>query len=143
MTSYMYTVPTHYISQARIQIDSCRLARTVFNSSANCMGHVLKEYWAKGPNLLNNFLGVLIRFRKSRVALIGNIKTMYHTVKTSKLDQHTHRFLWRDMDNTREPDTYIIQRVSFGDKPSGTIATIALRKMAEMMRKVNIQKQQT
>ena len=38
------------------------------------------------------------------------------------------------MDSTREPDTYIIQRVSFGDKPSGTIATIALRKTAEMMR---------
>ena len=59
---------------------------------------------------------------------------MYHTLKTSELDQHTHRFLWRDMDSTREPDTYIIQRVSFGDKPSGTIATIALKKTAEMTR---------
>ena len=58
---------------------------------------------------------------------------MYHTVKTSKLDQHTHRFLWRNMDSTREPDTYII-RVSFGDKPSGTIATIALRKTSEITR---------
>ena len=36
------------------------------------------------------------------------------------------------MDATREPDTYVIQRVSFGDKPSGTIATVALRKTAEM-----------
>ena len=27
---------------------------------------------------------------------------------------------------------YVIQRVSFGDKPSGTIATVALRKTAEM-----------
>ena len=59
---------------------------------------------------------------------------MYYTVKTSELDQHTHRFLWRDMESTREPDTYITQRVSFGDKPSGTIATIALRKTAEMTR---------
>ena len=59
---------------------------------------------------------------------------MYHTVKTSELDQHTHRFLWRDMDSTREPDTYVIQRVSFGDKPSGTITTIVLRKTAEMVR---------
>ena len=31
-----------------------------------------------------------------------------------------------------EPDTYVIQRLSFGDKPSGTIATLALRKTAEM-----------
>ena len=36
------------------------------------------------------------------------------------------------MDVTREPDTYVIQRVSFGDKPSGTIATVALQKTAEM-----------
>ena len=34
----------------------------------------------------------------------------------------------------RENQTHIIQRVSFGDKPSGTIATIALRKTAEMIR---------
>ena len=57
---------------------------------------------------------------------------MYHTVGTCVIEQHTHRFLWRDMDVTREPDTYDIQRVSFGDKPSGTIATVALRTTAEM-----------
>ena len=36
------------------------------------------------------------------------------------------------MDARKEPDTYVIQRVSFGDIPSGTIATVALRKTAEM-----------
>ena len=38
------------------------------------------------------------------------------------------------MDKRKEPDTYVIQRVSFGDRPSGTIATVALRKTAEMSR---------
>ena len=57
---------------------------------------------------------------------------MYQTVKTTVLDQHIHRFLWRDMVTDRAPDTYVIQRVSFGDKPSVTIATMALRKRAEM-----------
>ncbi|KAL9967197.1 hypothetical protein ACROYT_G025375 [Oculina patagonica] len=52
--------------------------------------------------------------------------------RTGVIEQHTHRFLWRNMDVTREPDRYVIQRVSFGDKPSGTIATVALRKTAEM-----------
>ena len=59
---------------------------------------------------------------------------MYYTVTTKTIDQHTHRFLWRDMNIKRPPDTYVIQRVSFGDKPSGTIATVALRKTAEMGR---------
>ena len=57
---------------------------------------------------------------------------MYHTVATNVLDQHTHRFLWRDMETTQEPDIYVIQRVSFGNKPSGAIATVALRKTAEV-----------
>lgn len=82
--------------------------------------------------MLNSLLGILVRFRGNEVAFIGDIKKMYHTVKTTVLDQHTHRFLWRNMVTDRAPDTYVIQRVSFGDKPSATIATMALRKTAEM-----------
>ena len=85
------------------------------------MGHIWNEYWVKGPDLLNNLLGVLIRFRENKVAFIGDIKKMY-------------RFLWRDIDSTREPDTYIMLRVSFCDKRSATIATVALRKSAEISR---------
>lgn len=36
------------------------------------------------------------------------------------------------MNSNKEPDTYVIQRVSFGDKPSGAITTVTLRKTAEM-----------
>ena len=99
------------------------------------MGHVLNENWAKGPDLLNSLLGILIRFRENEIAFIGDIKKMYHTVRTGVIKQRMHRFLWRDMDTTREPDIYVIQIVSFGDKPSGTIATVALRKTAEMAKK--------
>ena len=42
-----------------------------------------------------------------------------HSVGTTQLEQHTHRFLWRDIVTRKEPDTYVIQRVSFGDRPSG------------------------
>ena len=129
-----YKGPVHYISHHEVLKPDSKSTpvRIVFNSSANYMGHVLNEYWSKGPDLLNSLLGILIRFRENAIAFIGDIKKMYHTVRTGVIEQHTHRFLWRDMDITREPDTYVIQRVSFGDKPSGTIATVALRKTAEM-----------
>ena len=84
-----------------------------------------------GPNFLNRLLGVLIWFRENEVALIGDIKEMYHSVGTTQLEQHMHQFLWREIDARKEPDTYVIQRVSSGDRPSGTIATVALRKTAE------------
>ena len=106
--------------------------RIVFNSSANYMGHTLNDYWAKGPDLLNNLLTVLVRFREDEVAMMGDIKKMYHSVKIGMVEQHTHRFLWRDMDTSREPDTYIIQTVSFGGKLAETIATVNLRKAADM-----------
>ena len=129
-----YKGPVHYISHHEVLKPDSKSTpvRIVFNSSASYMGHVLNEYWAKGPDLLNSLLGILIRFRENEIAFIGDIKKMYHTVRTGVIEQHTHRFLWRDMDVTREPDTYVIQTVSFGDKPSGTIATVALRKTAEM-----------
>ena len=36
------------------------------------------------------------------------------------------------MNTNRNPDTYVIQRVSFGDKPSGAMATVSMRKTAEL-----------
>ena len=32
---------------------------------------------------------------------------MYHTVKIDSIDQHTHRFLWRNIEIEREPDVYV------------------------------------
>ena len=57
---------------------------------------------------------------------------MYHTVKIGEIDQHTHRFLWRDMKTDVDPDVYVMTVVSFGDKCAGNIAIMALRKTAEM-----------
>ena len=129
-----YKGPIHYISHHEVLKPDSKSTpvRIVFNSSARYMNHSLNDYWAKGPHLLNDLLGILIRFRENRIALIGDIKKMYHTVKTKTIEQQTHRFLWRDMNTETQPDTYVIQRVSFGDKPSGAIATVALRKTAEM-----------
>ena len=136
-----YEGHTHYFSHHEVLRPDSKTApvRIVFNSSANYMGHGLNEYWAKGPDLLNSLLGVLVRFRENDTALMGDIKKMYHSVKTKPIEQHMHRFLWRDMDTRRETDTYIIQRVSFGDKPSGTIATVALTKTAEMSQEEYLQ----
>ena len=133
-TLFSYSGPIYYLSHHEVlkpdsESTPCRI---VFNSSSKFKGHVLNEYWAKGPDLLNNLLGVLIRFREKSIAIAGDIRKMYHSVAISELDQHTHRFLWRDMDSSRQPDVYKINCVSFGDKPAGAIASLALRKTAEM-----------
>lgn len=125
-----YRGPIHYISHHDVLKSDSKSTpvRIVFNSSASYMGEELNEYWAKGPELLNNLLGILVRFRENEIGFIGDVKKMYNTVKTRTIEQHTHRFLWRDININRESDTYVIQRVSFGDKPSGAIATVATKK---------------
>ena len=130
-----YKGPVHYIAHHAVINDKSRTTpvRIVFNSSANYKGHVLNEYWGKGPDaFINNLLGVLIRFREDYIGFVGDIKKMYNSVFISQLDQMVHRYLWRNVDITREPDTYVITAVNMGDKPSGAISTVALKQTAEM-----------
>ncbi|XP_068757373.1 uncharacterized protein [Montipora capricornis] len=89
-----YKGPIHYISHHEVLKPDSKSTpvRIVFNSSARYMGHMLNDYWTKGPHLLNDLLGVLIRFRKNNIAMIGDIKKMYHTVKIKTIEQHTHSF---------------------------------------------------
>ncbi|KAG1653429.1 Solute carrier family 35 member G1 [Nymphon striatum] len=51
---------------------------------------------------------------------------MFNSVHT----RHTNGFLWRDMNQNRKPDTYVMKRVNMGDGPS--ISTEALYKTEEL-----------
>ncbi|XP_064635217.1 uncharacterized protein LOC135492598 [Lineus longissimus] len=125
--------PVHYISHHAVlrpekKSTPCRL---VFNSVASFQGHVLNKYLRKGPDLLNNLPGVLLKFRENPVALIGDISKMYHQVLVDPVrDAHTHRFLWRNFEN-RPPDIYVKQVLTFGDISSPALANTALDMTAE------------
>ncbi|XP_068220711.1 uncharacterized protein [Palaemon carinicauda] len=131
-----YNGPIHYIHHHEVlkPESSSTPVRIVFNSSASYMGQRLKDFWAKGPDILNSLLGVLCRFRQDNIAIVGDIAKMYHTVKLSTLDEHTHRFVWRDLDDSRPPDQYVLTTVTFGDRPSGTIAMVALSHTVEQFK---------
>ena len=129
-----YKGPIHYIAHHEVLKPDSKSTpvRIVFNSSANYKGHILNDYWAKGPDMMNSLLGVLLRFRENEVALVGDIRKMYHSIFTTLKDQHCHRFLWRGMRTNEDPKTYCMKVVNMGDRPSATIATVALKKTAEL-----------
>jgi hypothetical protein len=104
-----YKGPVHYIAHHEVVRPDKKSTpvRIVFNSSARYKGHCLNDCWINGPDLLNNMLGVILRFREQPIAVSGDISKMYHRIGIAEEDQHVHRFLWRDMDTTRPPDTYI------------------------------------
>ena len=129
-----HTGPIHYIHHHEImkpESDSTPI-RIVFNSSFNYKGHRLNDYWAKGPDMLNELIGILIRFRQGLIAVVGDLSKMYNSVALEEVEQHTHRFVWRNAEGDKPPEHYVLTAVGFGDRPSGIIATLALRKTAEM-----------
>ena len=125
--------PVHYIPHHAVIRPEKRSTpvRIVFNSSSTYKGHTLNDYWKKGPDLLNGIFGVVLRFRERKVAFMGDISKMYHRILIPERDQHVHRFLWRNIETSRDPDIYVKRVLTFGDKPAPAMAQIALRKTAQ------------
>ena len=129
-----YQGPTFYLAHHDVMSPQSASTpmRVVFNSSARTKGSFsLNDCLAKGPCLLNQLLGILLRFRQDRFAFIGDIKKMFHSIDIPIHDQMTHLFLWRDMDQERNPDTYAMTAVNMGDRPASAIAQTALKMTAE------------
>ena len=53
-----------------------------------------------GPDLANQIVGVITRFRKEPVAVIGNIGFMFHEVLVPEKDRSLLRFLWWENHDT-------------------------------------------
>ena len=104
-----YKGPVHYISHHAVVRPEKKSTpvRIVFNSSSVYQGHKLNDYWKKGPDLLNNLFGVVLRFREKEVAISGDISKMYHRVLIPERDQHVHRYVWRNFETSRDPDVYV------------------------------------
>ena len=62
---------------------------------------------------------------------------MYHMIAIPPLDQHVHRFIWRDYETERETDVYVRTVLTFGDRPAPTMAITAMRKTAETSKESN------
>ena len=127
--------PVFYVSHLAVANAKSKSTpvRIVFNSSQTYRGVSLNSCLAKGPDsYANSLLGVLLHWRENEVAIVGDIRKMFHSVFLEPLEQHCHRFLWRDLDTQRKPDTYVMERVNMGERPAPAIATEALFKTADL-----------
>ncbi|XP_052680203.1 uncharacterized protein LOC128160966 [Crassostrea angulata] len=106
--------------------------RMVFDSSAIYQGHSLNSSLLQGPDLTNNLLGVLLRFRKERVAITGDIEQMFHMFHINEEHRNFVRFIWfRDNDPTKSLQDYRMCVHLFGNSPSPAVATYCLHKCVE------------
>lgn len=105
--------------------------RVVFDAAAKYDGTSLNQNLLQGPDMTNNLLGVLMRFRQGRIALVADIEGMFHQVKVSLEDQDSFRFLWWSGSLDEPPDEYVMTVHVFGATDSPCCSNYSLRKTAE------------
>ena len=134
-----YTGPVFYVNPHEVfkPGSTSTPVRIVVNSSLKYRGLSLNDILMKGPNSLNDLFGIQLRFRKYPHVLVGDMKKMYHTVRTTVLEKHLRRVKWRFLDTLEPFKTYGINRVMFGDTPAACITTVAIRETANTFKHID------
>ncbi|XP_054591066.2 uncharacterized protein [Nothobranchius furzeri] len=101
----------------------------VFDSSAQYCGVSLNDVLLTGPDLNNSLLGVLLRFRKERVAILADIQQMFHCFLVHGNHRNFLQFLWHeDNDPKKAVIDYRMKVHVFGNSPSPAVAIYGLRR---------------
>ena len=103
--------------------------RRVLNGASKCHGASLNKFLLVGPDLLQNLIFVLLRFRQYKYAVSADIEGMFLQVGVREEDQPSLRFLWRE-DPTSSVVVHQYTRHIFGTRDSPTCANFALQKTA-------------
>ena len=90
-----------------------------------------------GPDLINNLMRVLLRFRQEPVAISVDIEQMFYPCYVEEKDRNYLRFFWFKDNNA---DMAIIEYSMcvhvFGNSPSPSIATYGLRESAKCSKSI-------
>ena len=106
--------------------------RVVFDCSAHSQGTSLNDELFQGPDLTNNLVGVLIRFRQEPVAVMSDVQSMFHQVRVLEVDRDLLRFLWWPRgDFSKKLEEYRMTVHLFGAVSSPSCANFAMRRNAE------------
>ena len=110
----------HSTTKVRIVYDASSKTVLAIYSLNDCL-------W-KGPPLLNNLTGILLRTRSYETLLLGDIEKAFLQIEIRPEDRDAVRFFW--LTNPKDPiepfRTYRFTRVAFGltSSPSHLAATI-------------------
>ena len=106
--------------------------RVVFDCSAEYEGVSINDCLLRGPNLTNGLVGVLCRFRLEEVAIVADIKSMFHQFFVNKDDRDLLRFLWWPNGDTRQPVNEYRMKVHLFDAASSPgCANFGLKRAAD------------
>jgi hypothetical protein len=120
-------IPHHGVWSARKPEEP----RVVFDCAAEHEGTSLNDNLLKGPENTSSLVGVLLRFRVRRIAVVGDIKRMFHQVYVPDEERPVLRYLWwQSLDFSEEPAVFEMLVHLFGATSSPSVCGYALRKTA-------------
>ena len=106
--------------------------RVVFDSSCEFQGVSLNKELLAGPDLMNNLLGVLMRFRQENHGVMCDIEQMFYAFHVNPEHRNFLRFLWfKNNDPRQEIIDYRMTVHIFGNGPSPAVTTFGMTKTAE------------
>ncbi|XP_052901623.1 uncharacterized protein LOC128309307, partial [Anopheles moucheti] len=105
--------------------------RMVFDAAAKVSGVSLNSFLLAGPDLLAGLLSVLFKFREFRVAVVGDIREMFHQVMMRTEDQRSQMILWDGDDPNGDPAVYVVTVMTFGAACSPSSAQFVKNRNAE------------
>ena len=97
----------------------------------------MNDLLEKGPNLLNDVTGMLLRFRRYKYAVAGDISKMFLQILLNPEDQDFYRFLWRK-DTQHWPEVCQFKTIIFGDAPLPLLACHVIKRILEDYRGSNV-----
>ncbi len=121
-------IPHHHVHNPK-KPDKVRI---VFNCPASFRGNSLNQELLQGPDMVNTLMGVLLRWRQEKIAIMADIQSMFYQVRVAEEDRDMLRYLWwKNGDLNTQPQKYRMCVHVFGAVSSPSCAQFALRKTAE------------
>ena len=108
----------------------------VFDASrCDANGNSLNHLLAKGVNNMNSLVAIFIRWRTHRFAWHTDISKMYNRVLLDESHWRFQLYLWDDdLRVGVAPKWKIVNSLIYGVKPSGQLAGVAIRKLADLVK---------
>ena len=105
--------------------------RVVFDLSAEHHSVSISKELLPGPDLTNQIVEVLLRFREEPIAVAGDIEVMFHQVKVPGQQRNYLRFYWwKDRDLDKDVVDHEMTAHVFGGVSSLSYSNYVLKKTA-------------
>ncbi|XP_050059881.1 uncharacterized protein LOC126551149 [Aphis gossypii] len=129
---------SYYIPHHAVLRDSSATTklRVVFDAScATDSGKSLNDLLLKGPNIQDELICIIARFRSYEYVMSSDIEKMYRQIWVSNTDTNLQRILWRSKPD--EPITeFKLKTITYGTTPASYLAMGCLMKLAEEMQEL-------